>query len=204
MKKNILIIIGIVAAALSLLAQTGRKPFPTNSFVGGVGGSSGSSSTTSSNTVVIARGSADARFLAQAAEADLHVIALGNLAQVNSFNSGVQAFGVTLVQDGTASFQQVVDIANANGIFIPSAQNVQDANDEVALSRLTGSQFDTAFLSEMVTLHTREILLFETEAQRGRNADVRAFAQAQLPVLATHLSTALMLEDSLGLLPSVR
>jgi putative membrane protein len=142
---------------------------------------------------------ADARWLSQAAAGSLHEIAAGNLAQTNSANPDVQALGALLVADHTAAYEQAAALASTNGATLPVAETRAQLRQDQQLERLTGSQFDAAFLRAMIKGHIRDIQSYEKEAQRGKSADVRAYARGLLPVLMNHLVIALDLSDALGI-----
>jgi putative membrane protein len=206
MKKQILSIMVAVGAVASqsLLAQV-EISVPN--------GTAGNTASNISNTINNAlnngtnfNGSTrnDSRFLQQAAAFSLHQIDLGNLAQTNSTNPDVQAFGAKLVEDNTASFQSATDLANSLGVAVPTAESKVDRRTDQKLARLSGSNFDAAFVDEVIRDHTGEIQTFENQAIRSGNADVRAFARGELPVLMDDLVTALELRESVGTLTTVR
>lgn len=141
----------------------------------------------------------ESRFIQDAAAGNLHEIAAGNVAQTNSSSSGVQAFGATLVADHTAAYNALVSLTDTNGVTLPTTESRSDQRDTARLARLTGDAFDAAFLREMIADHILDIQKYEAEAVVGRNADVRAYAREQLPVLVGHLVTALQLQEDLGL-----
>jgi putative membrane protein len=141
----------------------------------------------------------DNRFLSQAAAGSLHEITLGNLAETNSANADIQAFAARLVDDHTTAYNQAVELAAANGGTVPTTESRSQARANQKLTGLTGNQFDVAFINEMVRDHMKDIQTFESEATRGRDANTRAYARAQLPVLMDHLVTALEIGESLGI-----
>jgi putative membrane protein len=200
MKKQILSIMVALAAATSqsLLAQvTISTP---NGTAGNTAGNISNAINNALNNGTNVNGSArsDARFLQQAAASSLHEIALGNLAQSNSSNPDVQAFGATLVADHTASYQSAADLATSLGLTVPTTESKADLRDTQRLGRLSGSDFDAAFVGEMINNHVRDIQSHENQAIRSGNADVRAYARTQLPVLMDHLVTALDLRETVG------
>jgi len=182
----------------SLLAQvTISTP---NGTAGNTAGNISSTINNNLNNGTNFNGSArnDARFLQQAAASSLHEIALGNLAQTNSTNPDVQAFGATLVADHTASYQAAADLATSLGVTVPTTESRADFRDTQRLGRLSGADFDAAFVGEMINNHVRDIQSHESQAIRSGNVDVRAYARTQLPVLMDHLVTALELRESVG------
>jgi putative membrane protein len=57
-------------------------------------------------------------------------------------------------------------------------------------SRVTGGAFDCSCAPTEYTDHEGDIATYQDEADHGDNAQVRAFARAQLPTLHAHLSLA--------------
>ena len=58
------------------------------------------------------------------------------------------------------------------------------------LSSADGRDFDRKFERDSVSAHEKAIRLFKREADHGRDADLRAFAQKTLPTLEQHLQQA--------------
>ncbi|MFC0385671.1 DUF4142 domain-containing protein [Muricoccus vinaceus] len=55
------------------------------------------------------------------------------------------------------------------------------------LAALRGRDFDRAYAQAMVEDHEEDIRLFEAEARDGTDADVKAFAAQEVPMLREHL-----------------
>ena len=58
------------------------------------------------------------------------------------------------------------------------------------LSKLSGADFDRAYMKDMVEDHVKDVAMFEKEAKNGKDADVKAFADKTLPTLREHLQMA--------------
>ena len=61
----------------------------------------------------------------------------------------------------------------------------------------TGAAFDRGFVEAQVKAHQEAISLFEQQAKNGSDADIKAFAQKQLPGLRNHLKQAQDLQGKL-------
>jgi len=68
----------------------------------------------------------------------------------------------------------------------------------VSLQRLSGDEFDTTFLSQMVRDHQETIAKFSTQAQTGSDPEVMAFAKETLPTLQAHLQHAQSIQSDLA------
>ena len=62
----------------------------------------------------------------------------------------------------------------------------------------TGATFDRGFIEAQVKAHQDAIALFETQVNGGGDAELKAFAQKQLPGLRNHLKQAQDLQGKLG------
>ena len=69
---------------------------------------------------------------------------------------------------------------------------VDDAHQQKKdrLARLSGHDFDRAYMQEMVDDHIKDIAHFEAVAQTGTDPDLKGFATAALPLLRQHLELA--------------
>jgi putative membrane protein len=69
---------------------------------------------------------------------------------------------------------------------------------------MTGAAFDRGFVDGQVKAHQDAVALFEKEVSAGADADVKAFAQKQLPGLRSHLKQAQDLQAKLSTSTSLR
>ena len=140
----------------------------------------------------------DATFLQTAIGVNLAEIQMGQLAQANSQNADVKAYGQLLVTDHTASNQKATQLAQADNIQPPTAPSAPDQQMFAQLKGLTGTDFDRMFLKDMVVGHTNALAMFKAKANEGTNNDIGTFAQNTLPTLQQHLDKANQLLQSTG------
>lgn len=129
----------------------------------------------------------DATFFKHAAEGGLSEVDLGKLAQDKSKNSSVQDFGALMVKDHSAANEKLKSIAAAQGVSLPSSENVGQMAMKAKLEVLTGDTFDKSYIKSMVKDHEEDIAEFKTEATSGQDPQAKAFAAATLPTLQGHL-----------------
>jgi putative membrane protein len=55
------------------------------------------------------------------------------------------------------------------------------------LSKLSGADFDKAYVDAMVDDHEHDVKDFQEQANEGKDADLKAFAAKTLPVIQHHL-----------------
>ncbi len=128
----------------------------------------------------------DQQFLVKAAEGDLAEIQLGKLAQQNGTSDATKQFGQQLVTDHQKSLDQIKSIADSKGITLPSQASSKGQSEYDKLSKLSGNEFDTAFNKYVAREHMKDISEFRREAEKGKDAEIKSYAQQSLPVLQQH------------------
>lgn len=66
------------------------------------------------------------------------------------------------------------------------------------MAKLSGSQFDSMFMSHMVQDHTEDIAKYTAQAQSGDSSKATDYAKESLPTLRSHLSKAQSIESKLS------
>jgi putative membrane protein len=133
---------------------------------------------------------ADRAFLRKAAEANRGEIELGRLAEQNSQDPQVRAFGERMVKDHTQLDQQLTMAARNMGVTLPTSPSKKDKATMDKLQGLSGAAFDKAYVRDMVKDHRKDIHEFEHEAKDAHSAEVRQLAGGALPTLREHLQLA--------------
>ena len=135
----------------------------------------------------------DANFLQQAVHTESTEAQIGQLAVQKSSNAGVRKLGQMLIEDHSSSGQEATRLANTLQVSLPvGSSNDQEATYR-ALSGLSGTSFDNAFVNAVISSHQEAIAKFEQEANSS-DPEVAAFAQQTLPKLQSHLRMAQMLK----------
>jgi putative membrane protein len=135
--------------------------------------------------------SADKSFMKKAAEAGTFEVQAGQLASQTSQNPDVKAFADKMVTDHTKVGGDLSTLASSKGVTLPTDPSLTQKAKLKILSKETGSHFDSTYAKdEAVAAHKDTIALFEKEANKGTDPDVKAFAQNTLPALRGHLQMA--------------
>ncbi|MGH9567462.1 MAG: DUF4142 domain-containing protein, partial [Candidatus Angelobacter sp.] len=58
------------------------------------------------------------------------------------------------------------------------------------LSKLSGKQFDRAYMADMLKDHKADIAEFQRESRSGHDSQLKEFASGTLPTLQDHLKAA--------------
>ena len=77
-------------------------------------------------------------------------------------------------------------MASKESIDLPSALDAKHQATVDKLSKLSGADFDKAYVKEMVKDHDTDVKEFQKQAQNGQNASIRDFASKTLPTLEEH------------------
>jgi putative membrane protein len=139
---------------------------------------------------VFAQEMTDQQFVTLAAIGGLAEIQLGRLAFERAGRPSVQQFGQRMVLDHAALNAELAQIAERKDMSMPVALDPAHQQKKERLARLSGHDFDRAYMQEMVDNHMKDIAHFETKAQTGTDPDLKGFATAALPVLRRHLQLA--------------
>lgn len=182
MKRTVL----ITTAALALAAAPAFAQTP--------GATTQTTATTRSGNeptrVAKSSGSADLGFVTEAAQGGMAEVELGKLAAEKAGDADVKKFGQHMVDDHSKANEELMSIAAAKNITLPSGLDAKDKALHNRLSKLSGAAFDRAYMSAMVNDHVKDVNAFKREASAGKDADVKAFAAKTLPTLQDHLMMA--------------
>lgn len=133
-------------------------------------------------------GKDDADFAVKAANGGMAEVQLGQLAQQKATSPDVKAFGAKMVTDHGKANDKLMALAKQKNITLPATIDNDEQKKMDDLNKKTGTDFDKAYVKEMVEDHKQDIKLFEDEAKNGKDADIKGFAATTLPTLKMHLS----------------
>ena len=138
----------------------------------------------------------DTDFWTDAAVSSMAEVALSNVAVTKAQNPAVKQFAEQMVTDHTTANQELATAAQAKGVTIPTALPERRQRDVTELNAETAANFDKEYMEMMVKDHERSVRLFQRQAERGSDADAKAFAARMLPTLQGHLTMARSLYDT--------
>jgi putative membrane protein len=137
---------------------------------------------------------ADEGFLIQAAYANYSEINLGRLAERKATDASIRSFGMHMIDDHSASMEDLTKLAKKKGIQLPSGPDDAQNKKEGRLSEKSGADFDRMYIKIMVEDHVNAVSLFKEYSEHAADLDIRAWAQTTLPTLRDHLETARALD----------
>ncbi len=200
MRKNLLIIAMLTGGSLYLLTGSpvlAQVPSSQQPSAGAPSRSSVPSSNppmservpgTTNDTAGIQRKVDDRAFVRDAAMGGLTEVTLGKLAAEKGSTDAVKQFGQRMVDDHTKANEELKKIATAQSLSIPDSIDKKHQSRVDKLSKLTGAEFDRAYIKDQLKDHQQDVREFQDEAQNGSDAAVKDFAGKTLPTLQEHLA----------------
>ncbi|MBP2308176.1 DUF4142 domain-containing protein [Azospirillum melinis] len=129
----------------------------------------------------------DMTFAEKAAISDMFEIQAGKLAQDQAKEQGVKQFGSHMVADHTKTSDAMKTMAREKSMTLPTKLDSEHQQKLDKLRGLKGDQFDSAYLQGQMDAHQTAVTLFRQQAENGKDADLRRFAEQSLPTLEQHL-----------------
>ncbi|PSB30266.1 DUF305 domain-containing protein [Stenomitos frigidus ULC18] len=132
----------------------------------------------------------DRQFAAKAAQSDMTEIQTSQLALKRSQNPQVKQFAQEMIQQHTQSSSKLKPLAAQKGITLPKSLGTENQALLTQLTKLSGKQFDQAYMSGQAKAHAKTQAVYQNELKQGQDADMKAFAREVLPVVTAHLRMA--------------
>ncbi len=138
-----------------------------------------------------------ANFLVKAANGGMAEVKLGEIAAERGINSKVKEMGQLMVADHTAANNEVKKLAAARNVSLPATigGDMQKHIEELAAKK--GTDFDRAFINQMIRDHEETITLFKKATEQVNDADVRTFANNTLSKLQEHLDSFKVIQKTI-------
>jgi putative membrane protein len=133
----------------------------------------------------------DAEFLVEAAEINLEVIQLGQLAQEKGKSADIKELGKMMVEAHTKLLNDLTTLANSKQITIPTTVSDESREEFNLLNEKLGINFDIAYAELMVSGHNDAIDAFEEAATECADMDIKNWATTTLPELRSHLDQSI-------------
>ncbi len=135
----------------------------------------------------IAVDSSDAKFATNAAGGGMAEIQLSKLAGQKSTNTKIKDFAAMMVTDHSKAGDSLGMIAKNKNIPLPTALDADHQKKYDDLSKMSGADFDKAYVKIMVDDHQGALKLMQDEATNGKDADLKAFAGKTATTVQMHL-----------------
>jgi putative membrane protein len=141
--------------------------------------------------------SPDTKFAVAIADGGMTEIQLSQLALKNASSKSVKDFAKIMVKDHTGAAAELKGACDKKGIALPA--DLSDKSQKICddMSKKTGTDFDKAYMDQMVSDHQGAVTAFESEAKSGNDADLKAWAGKTLPTIMHHLDMAKAIKEKM-------
>jgi len=139
----------------------------------------------------------DKKFLTDVSQGNYDEIQLGKLAEQKATNPDVKNSGRRMVTDHTKLGQTMKPYAEQWGIEAPTALSSDAQKEYDKLQGMSGNDFDKAYISDMVSDHSKVLDAFTTEVKDTKDAKFRTTVEHGKSVVAAHKNMAYDLKKKL-------
>ena len=143
---------------------------------------------------------ADRAFIRAAMLGGRAEVQFGKLAETKASSEAVKNFGRRMAHDHGAANDRLFSLAGRLTVALPPDE--LDPEHKVLRTRLDAedsAKFDKDYIDAQIGDHQKTAQLFEYEIGSGQDAQLKAFASDQLPVIFEHLRMARVLSDALAI-----
>lgn len=166
--------------------QSGRMGSDNTSDTQSSSSSSSSSQSGSNQSSSGNLSSADKKFVMEAAQGGMAEVKLGQLATQKASSDQVKQFGQKMIDDHTKANDELKSLAERKGITLPTDMDSKDQSRYDRLNKLSGAEFDRAYMREMERDHGKDVAEFKRESQRGSDPELKDWASKTLSTLQEH------------------
>jgi putative membrane protein len=142
----------------------------------------------------------DKMFVKKALEGSMAEVKMGQLAVQKSSDPQVKQFGQRMVDDHTKLIEQMKPVAEQIGVKVPTECSKKDQATLTKMEALSGSDFDTAYIKDMVKDHKADDKDFKQEIASGQSQVVKDAAKQGDQVIESHLQEIQQIAQSKGLM----
>lgn len=121
----------------------------------------------------------DQTFIMEAAKGSMMEVEMGKMAVKMGKSPEVKNVGKTLVTDHTRANGELMALAKAKGVKLPPAPK---------MPKMSADNFDSAFLTQAMQDHQKDIAAYERAAKNSKDPEVKAWAKKMVPVLKGHMN----------------
>jgi putative membrane protein len=134
--------------------------------------------------------SGDKEFASKASASGMAEVNLSELAVRFARNPAVRQFAQRLIADHMRANQELLQMANRRSIKLPSTMDDEHQKCFDKLQKLSGAEFDRAYMEAMVKDHEKAVKAFEKESKEGKDDNMKQWANRLTPIMKRHLETA--------------
>jgi putative membrane protein len=141
---------------------------------------------------------ADSLFIREVDASNAAELRLGRLAQTRATDSVVKRFAQKMVTDHSEMQREWFAVSSRNGLPFTGTLSPQQQQQVTRLERLSGTDFDRAYMAAMVQNHQDNVNAFQNRGRTAQSSEVRTLAERGLPALQEHLALAQQVARQVG------
>lgn len=131
-----------------------------------------------------------AKFAVKAADGGMFEVQAAKIAQKKGSSDKIKDLAKHMLDDHTKANAELKELAAKKNITLPTKVSDKYQKELNELNKLSGTEFDKEYAKKMVKDHKDDIDLFEKEAEKGDDPEIKAWAAGKVPTLKHHLSMA--------------
>jgi putative membrane protein len=197
MKRNFFSIL-ILSGAVFVYSCNNDGQTSGNNDTANTNNTNDATSNTTNNTDASTTGTANAaplnqtdqQFVMEAAKSDMMEIESANIAQQNAQSERVKAYAAMMLRDHGASSSEMKTFVASRNVMLPDSLSAAERQHIEAMRKMKGKAFDNHYMKMMTDDHSKVVNRFQVASNNATDADLKAWATKQLPVLRAHLDSA--------------
>lgn len=129
-------------------------------------------------------------FVTSTASGGMLEVKLGEYAAANATDDRLREFARKLVEDHERANQSLAIAARSQDLEVPEGMLKQHQLTYEALTKLSGADFDRAYVRAMVEGHEQALAALRAEIAKAPQTQVGQWASATMPTVQAHLEHA--------------
>lgn len=195
--KKLNLILAVACAAFTMQACHNSASTTTTDSTTTMVKSDSSKVTDTSKMASTVIDTADTAFTNKAGSGGMTEIAASKMAIQMSQNAKIKVFANMMISDHTMAGNKLASIAKSKNIVLPTGPNAMQQAALDKLSKKTGSDFDMAYVNQMLKDHKETVAMFESEQNMVKDTTLKNFITTTLPTLHKHLDAITALKSSM-------
>ncbi len=143
------------------------------------------------------REAADQIFASAVAQQSMTDVELGKLAAGNSLSDDVKSYAVQMTESNTKVNERLKRVAAKGNVTISAALDTKSQSRVDKLAKLSGVEFDRAFVKDQIQSGEKNLRVYEQEMQNGADPGLKTLATRATPFMQKQLQAAKDLEKAL-------
>jgi putative membrane protein len=132
----------------------------------------------------------DRGFMMYTARDGLFHVEAGKLAAQRASSEDVKKFGQHAIEHHSQINDELTQLASKKGVTLPKEMSKKARETLDKLAKLSGPDFDKAYLEMEIKDHSKDLSAFQKETKGGKDPDVKAWAAKTVSAIEEHLKMA--------------